>query len=108
MARAMVSVVLGALLLACQGQSGSQGAPSAAPSVSAVKPMLPPLPPVPEAPTALGSLGTPKDNPSTPAKVRLGNLLFFDVRMSADGSRSCYSCHDNADGTGGHDSLAVG
>jgi len=60
------------------------------------------------APLTLGSMGTPKDNPTTPAKVRLGNLLFFDNRLSADGTRSCYSCHDNADGTGGHEPLAVG
>jgi cytochrome c peroxidase len=69
---------------------------------------LPPLPPVPESPKTLGSLGAPKDNPTTPVKVRLGNLLFFDPRLSVDGSRSCYSCHENADGTGGHEPVAVG
>jgi cytochrome c peroxidase len=29
----------------------------------------------------------------TPAKVRLGRWLFFDKRLSADGSKSCASCH---------------
>jgi cytochrome c peroxidase len=66
------------------------------------------LPPVPDSPAALGPASSPKENPTTSAKVRLGNLLFFDSRLSADGTRSCYSCHDNADGTGGHDPLAVG
>jgi cytochrome c peroxidase len=35
----------------------------------------------------------PADNPMTPAKVALGKQLFFDERLSIDGSRSCYSCH---------------
>jgi len=29
----------------------------------------------------------------TPEKVALGRQLFFDERLSIDGSRSCYSCH---------------
>ncbi len=37
----------------------------------------------------------PADNPMTPAKVALGEKLFFDARLSVDGSRSCYSCHDD-------------
>jgi len=35
----------------------------------------------------------PPDNPMTPEKVALGRQLFFDERLSIDGSRSCYSCH---------------
>ena len=35
----------------------------------------------------------PADNPQTPEKVALGNQLYFDARLSADGTRSCYSCH---------------
>jgi cytochrome c peroxidase len=35
----------------------------------------------------------PADNPMTPDKVALGRQLFFDERLSIDGSRSCYSCH---------------
>ena len=35
----------------------------------------------------------PADNPQTPEKVALGRQLFFDERLSGDGSRSCYSCH---------------
>jgi cytochrome c peroxidase len=35
----------------------------------------------------------PEDNPLTPEKVELGRLLFFDARLSADGSLACVSCH---------------
>ncbi|MGH8055620.1 MAG: cytochrome-c peroxidase [Candidatus Entotheonellia bacterium] len=42
-----------------------------------------PLPPVP----------VPEDNPITPEKVELGKLLFFDARLSGDGSLACVSCH---------------
>ena len=50
----------------------------------------------------------PKDNPQTPEKIALGHQLFFDARMSVDGSRSCYSCHQNEHGNGGETPLAVG
>lgn len=36
----------------------------------------------------------PKSNVTTPAKVALGKLLFFDKRMSLDGTVSCATCHD--------------
>jgi cytochrome c peroxidase len=36
----------------------------------------------------------PKDNPVTAAKVGLGQELFFDKRLSADGTVSCATCHD--------------
>jgi cytochrome c peroxidase len=40
----------------------------------------------------------PKDNPTTPAKVALGMQLFFDTRLSKDGSLSCNSCHNVMNG----------
>ncbi|NOZ54012.1 MAG: cytochrome-c peroxidase [Gammaproteobacteria bacterium] len=36
----------------------------------------------------------PKDNPITPAKIELGKQLFFDPRLSVDGTVSCNSCHN--------------
>lgn len=36
----------------------------------------------------------PKDNPGTPEKISLGKQLFFDARLSVDGTVSCNSCHD--------------
>jgi len=35
----------------------------------------------------------PADNPMTAAKVELGKQLYYDKRLSGDGSRTCYSCH---------------
>ena len=35
----------------------------------------------------------PADNPMTEPKVALGKQLFFDKRLSGDGSRACISCH---------------
>ncbi len=35
----------------------------------------------------------PGDNPITDAKVELGRLLFFDTRLSLDGTVSCAFCH---------------
>ena len=36
----------------------------------------------------------PADNPTTPEKVMLGRLLFFDVSLSGDRTVACASCHD--------------
>ena len=35
----------------------------------------------------------PFDNPQTDAKIRLGAQLYFDGRLSSDGTISCASCH---------------
>ena len=52
-----------------------------------------PLLPIPE-----GPLGTEIDlralpDPPTPERIRLGRWLFYDRRLSADGTVSCASCH---------------
>lgn len=38
----------------------------------------------------------PADNPMSEAKVELGKQLFFDERLSKDGSTSCQTCHVHA------------
>ena len=38
----------------------------------------------------------PSDNPQTPEKIALGQKLFFDGRLSADGTVACATCHDPA------------
>ena len=38
----------------------------------------------------------PPDNPPTEEKVALGRALYFDKRLSADGTVSCATCHDPA------------
>jgi cytochrome c peroxidase len=40
----------------------------------------------------------PADNPVTQAKAELGWKLWFDKRLSGDGTRSCYGCHVNEKG----------
>jgi cytochrome c peroxidase len=54
-----------------------------------------PLPPLPGFP----------ENPMTPEKIELGKKLFFDRRLSGDGTMSCAVCH-NPD-TGYSDGLAI-
>ena len=38
----------------------------------------------------------PADNPMTAAKAELGRHLFYDKRLSANGTQSCGSCHEQA------------
>lgn len=42
----------------------------------------------------MSGVQVPTDNPITPAKVALGKQLYFDPRLSKDGTVSCNSCHD--------------
>ena len=39
-------------------------------------------------------LAIPADNPQTAGKIALGQKLFFDGRLSADGTVACSTCHD--------------
>ncbi len=48
----------------------------------------------------------PADNPQTPAKIELGKMLYFDPRLSIDGTISCNSCHNVM--SHGADGRAVG
>jgi cytochrome c peroxidase len=54
----------------------------------------------------------PEDNPPTQAKVELGRTLYFDTRLSTDGTVACATCHDPrhgfADGRGKKTSAGVG
>ncbi|MBU6484347.1 MAG: hypothetical protein KGR23_06070 [Betaproteobacteria bacterium] len=61
------------------------GGPAAAEELSAAMnpPPLQSLPPVP----------VPDDNAMTAAKVELGRMLFWDPRVSGNGSTPCVSCH---------------
>jgi cytochrome c peroxidase len=42
----------------------------------------------------LPAVPMPADNVSNPARVTLGQALFFDPRMSGNGAMSCASCHN--------------
>jgi cytochrome c peroxidase len=45
-------------------------------------------------PVALTRSVIPKDNPQTAEKVALGEKLFFDGRLSVNGTVACATCHD--------------
>ncbi len=64
---------------------------------STSRPTSPKTQPLPATVTAglagYEAMPIPADNPMTAEKVALGRQLFFDERLSIDGSRSCYSCH---------------
>jgi cytochrome c peroxidase len=59
--------------------------PKAPPSASAIK-----------VPLGLRPIPWPKNNPYSAAKWELGRYLYFDKRLSADGTVSCATCHDPA------------
>src|SRR5205809_307990 len=48
----------------------------------------------PHEPLGLVPVVWPKDNPYTPEKTELGRYLYFDPRLSADGTVSCGTCHN--------------
>jgi cytochrome c peroxidase len=96
------SSCLAALALAACDESKLQQPPpkpsASAPAASAAaeaKP-LPPMPkaaPLPAAPASLPELKVPAENALTAEKAALGKQLFFDKRLSKDGSMACESCH---------------
>src|SRR5215510_13262462 len=47
-------------------------------------------------PTGFPAPRVPADNPMTVAKVELGRHLFYDTRLSANGTQSCGTCHEQA------------
>ncbi|GMU60693.1 MAG: cytochrome-c peroxidase [Myxococcaceae bacterium] len=81
--------------------SCKEAAPPPPPPPPAAKPASPPPPKVelkdapslPALPRGLAEVKDPEDNPTTPEKADLGHKLFFDKRLSKDGSQSCESCH---------------
>jgi cytochrome c peroxidase len=98
------------LLLGCEdGRHGETVAEEATKAATAEPPPgeAPPIPkPGPLAePRSLQQVGVPAeltgtvvppDNPQTPEKISLGQKLFFDGRLSADGTVACATCHDPA------------
>jgi cytochrome c peroxidase len=69
---------------------------------------VPEIVPLASPPAGFEPVPEPPDNPSTPEKVALGRQLFFDKRLSVDGSRSCYACHVNEHGLTDGLPVAVG
>ena len=63
---------------------------------------------VTKVPLGLDPLPIPADNPQTAAKIELGKQLYFDPRLSYDGTISCATCHDPAKGWSNGDTFGVG
>jgi len=97
-----IFVVFAFGLAACKSKPAEEQAAPTAAEPPGEKIELPP------APSEFPQLKIPGDNPQTPDKIALGHQLFFDARLSVDGSRSCYSCHQNEHGNGGETPLAIG
>jgi cytochrome c peroxidase len=74
----LLTLALGALLVAgaCQREAPQPEAPVKWPEIP-----------------GYAAMPIPADNAMTRAKVELGRQLYYDARLSGDGSRSCYSCH---------------
>jgi cytochrome c peroxidase len=68
--------------------SGSAGAPRTDPRLEAANPVRPLHAP----PLGINRLDDSPDPPA-PERVRLGRWLFYDTRLSADGTVSCATCH---------------
>lgn len=67
---------------ASSSTSGAAGQPMP-PEPPAEPPIpLPPVPPIPRTPAFLPALQDPKENPTTPQKVQLGQMLFFEKLLS--------------------------
>lgn len=103
--RARVAVVLAALALAGLGAVAASGGSSAnvAASEGAASADPAKLRPLYRRPDAIPF---PVANPYSDAKARLGQVLFFDPRLSLSGAMSCASCHNPA--LGWEDGLPTG
>jgi cytochrome c peroxidase len=83
MKRAAVSLSALVVLLFLGGCEKKEAGPTFKPEIL----------PLPRQLSTYEPMEIPADNPLTVEKVALGRQLFFDKRLSFDGSRSCYSCH---------------
>lgn len=79
-----------------QPQKPVETKPATSATATAEAKPLPPMPhaaPLPSTPQPLPELKLPTDNALSAEKVALGKQLFFDKRLSKDGSASCETCH---------------
>jgi cytochrome c peroxidase len=104
-ASAIAVVASIAFPIACRERGGASRATATERAVVASAQPLGPIPPDDSLgrPKSLGQVGVPvaltrslipRDNPQTPEKIALGEALFFDGRLSANGTVACATCHD--------------
>jgi cytochrome c peroxidase len=103
----VVAACAAILILGCNGgkDGGSRTESATAGTTPQANGNAPPIPQAgPQAqPKSLQQVGLPlaatraaipPDNLQTPEKIALGEKLFFDGRLSADGTVACSTCHD--------------
>jgi len=59
-------------------------------------------------PVAWATIYVPAGNEVTPERIALGRKLYFDTRLSKDGTLSCATCHDVSRGFTDHRSVSEG
>jgi cytochrome c peroxidase len=106
----VAAVINTALLPGCEGRRPKEPSTEAPAPAGTARQAPGKAPPIPKAgplarPRSLQQVGlpveltrtvTPPDNPQTPEKIALGQKLFFEGRLSADGTVACATCHDPA------------
>lgn len=85
-----VAIAAAALFAVACGRSTTSSAPPPAAPWEADNPVKP----LPAAPLGIDIDLAKLPNPPTPERVRLGRWLFYDRRISGDGSVSCSTCHE--------------
>jgi cytochrome c peroxidase len=98
--RALILVLVGAgivtLILGCE-RSAKKASSTQLPLIPETDPLAQPKSPQQVGvPVEMTRAAIPADNPQTSEKISLGQRLFFDRRLSADGTVSCSTCHDPA------------
>lgn len=77
------------LLFVPPAHAGKPPPPAAEQLLEAVNPLVP----LPKPPLGITSSFEELEDPPTPERVRLGRWLFYDKRLSRDGTVSCATCH---------------
>ena len=100
---------LAALLLAVACSTSERAStPAAAPPATPDWEVENPVRPLPPSPLGVAAEIADLVPRVTPEKVRLGRWLFYDPRLSADGTISCASCHEPAAGFSEREPVSTG
>lgn len=105
----LLTLLLALLLLAACNSSNEANAPADKDATEGEEPATTEVDEELEAAKAkfepLGEIPVPEDNEMTEEKIALGQMLYFDERLSGNNKLSCASCH--APGAGYGDGLAT-
>ena len=83
------------MIILCVGAANKSTKTAAQPPIPKAGPLAQPRSPQQVGlPVDQTRAAIPPDNPQTPEKIALGQKLFFDGRLSADGTVACASCHN--------------